>query len=104
MILSKLTSIFKKNKKKLILPESLLTKKLKDIVKEKKLLLYENVTIYHQSIKFFIPLLIIDSKHGIYLFEYKNWSYDELRNSTIHKATNEESKRNSLSFERTQWH
>jgi len=102
MILSSIKSFLKKNNKStLTLPDSLLIRRLKDIAEKNSLLLYENITIYHKDKSFFIPLLIIDKKHGLYLFEYKNWSYDELKNSTIEKATNQASKNNVLAFEKT---
>ena len=101
MILSSFKSFFIKNKSDLSLPDSILTKRLKEIVEKNSLLLYENVTIYHQDTSFFIPLLILDKKHGIYLFEYKDWSYDDLKNATIEKATNQDSQNNSLAFEKT---
>lgn len=101
MILSSLKSFFTKNKSSLILPDSILTKRLKNIAEENALLLYDNVTIYHKEKSFFIPLLILDKKHGIYLFEYKSWSYDDLKNATIQKTTNQESQDNALAFEKT---
>ncbi|MEO1954211.1 MAG: hypothetical protein ABGW74_05870 [Campylobacterales bacterium] len=101
MILSSIKSFFKKTQKTLVLPDSILKKRLKNVANKNSLLVYENITIYHQDRSFFIQLLILDKKHGIYLFEYKNWSYDELKHSTIQKATNQESKENALAFERT---
>ena len=101
MILTSIKSFFIKNKPSLSLPDSILTKRLKEIVEQESLLLYENVTIYHQDTSFFIPLLILDKKHGIYLFEYKDWSYDDLKNSTIEKSTNQTSQDNALAFDKT---
>ena len=101
MIISSIKSFFKKDKPSLALPESIITKKLKSIAENEDLLLYENITIYYQEKSFFIPLLILDKKHGIYLFEYKSWSYDDLKNATIEKATNQENQENALAFEKT---
>jgi hypothetical protein len=101
MFLSSIKSFFIKNKSNLSLPDSILTKRLKVLAQQQNLLLYENVTIYHKEKSFFIPLLILDKKHGIYLFEYKDWTYDDLKYATIQKATNQESQENSLAFERT---
>jgi len=101
MILSSIKSFFIPNKLSLSLPDSILTKRLKEIAEQESLLLYENVTIYHQEKSFFIPLLILDKKHGIYLFEYKDWSYDDLKNATIEKATNQDTQDNALAFEKT---
>jgi hypothetical protein len=94
-------SLFKKKPKTLSLPDSLLIKKLKEVCKKNSFSIYENITIYHHTQNFFIPLLILDPSRGIYLFEYKEWSYDDLKNATISKATNQESNEKSLAFEKT---
>lgn len=96
-----LSSLFHRKKTDLQLPDSLLVKKLKEICQEKQFLLFENKTIFHHSQTFKIPLFILDPSRGIYLFEYKEWSYDELKNATIKKAGKQEVSHNSLSFENT---
>ena len=95
------SSLFKKKQKTLTLPDSLLIKKLKEVAKNNDLSIYENITIYHHKKSFFIPLLILDSTRGIYLFEHKEWSYDDLKNATVSKATNQNSSNKSLAFEKT---
>ena len=102
MNLSFLTSFFIKEKKKLLLPESLLVKKLKSITTANDLLVYENLTIYHHTSSYYIPLLILDDTRGIYLFEYKDWSYDDLKNATAQKATNQTSSTDTLAYEKSQ--
>jgi len=97
-----LTSFFKKKKKTLALPESLLVKKLKSITTANDLLVYENLTIYHHASSYYIPLLILDNSRGIYLFEYKDWSYDDLKNAKAEKATNQTSSTDTLAFEKSQ--
>ena len=73
MNLSSFTSFFKKNKhKNLGLPESLLLKKLKLLAQENNFVIFENITIYHHTKNFFIPLLILEKQRGIFLFEYKD--------------------------------
>jgi len=94
-------SLFKKKSKTLKLPDSLLVKKLKQVCKNNNLSIYENITIYHHKQSYFIPLLIVDTKRGIYLFEYKEWSYNDLKDATISKATNQDASEESLSFEKT---
>ena len=96
------TSLFKKNKASLKLPDTLLIKKLKDVCQKNNLLIYQNITIYHHTQSFFIPLLILDTKRGIYLFEHKEWSYDDLKNASISKATNQTSTTQSLAYEKAQ--
>jgi len=64
------------------------------------MLVYKNATIYHHSRSFFIPLLIFDPNRGLYVFEFKKWSYDELSRSKIQKATNQSPMENNLAFEK----
>ena len=71
------------NNKTLELPESLLVKKLKQVATQNNLPIFENITIYHHNQSFFIPLIIADETRGIFLFEYKDWSYDDLKNAKI---------------------
>ncbi|WP_324171237.1 hypothetical protein [Sulfurimonas sp.] len=95
------SSLFKKKTTTLTLPDSLLIKKLKVVCKKKYFSIYENITIYHHTKNYFIPLLILNPSKGIYLFEYKEWSYDDLKNATISKATNQDSNNKNLAFEKT---
>ena len=99
MDFSFLKSLFTKKKQTLTLPESLLVKKIKHLDNTDSLLVYENITIYHHAKSFFIPLLILDTYRGIFLFEYKEWTYDDLKNSTISKATHQDSADETLSFQ-----
>lgn len=101
MIFNSLVSLFKKNKSKSLgLPESVLLKKLKKLAHSHQFLIFENITIYHHSKNFFIPLLMVDKKKGIFLFEYKGWTYDELKNAKAEKATQQTSSENTLAFEK----
>lgn len=93
-----INSLFKK-KQKLSVPESLILKKLKSIAEQNNLFIYENISFYHNEKSYLLPLLLLDTKRGIYLFEYKNWSYDELKLSKIKKATNTTQAENTLTFE-----
>ncbi|WP_321778951.1 hypothetical protein [Sulfurimonas sp.] len=95
------SSLFKKKKQQLTLPDSLLIKKLKTVCKENSLSIYEDITIYHHTQSYFIPLLILNPNKGLYLFEYKEWSYDDLKNATISKASNQDSSSKNLAFEKT---
>ncbi len=101
MNITSLFSIFKKQQKNLKLPDSLLIKQLKEISKKNYLSLYKNITIYHHAKEYFIPLLILDKKRGIFLFEYKEWSYDDLKNSTISKASHQDSNQQNIAYEKT---
>lgn len=99
MNLSYFTSFFKKKSKTLTLLESVLSKKLKSVLQENNLLIYENITIYHHTQSFFIPLLILDKHRGLYLFESKQWQYEELKDVKVQKATRQTSSEKSLAFE-----
>jgi len=101
MNLSLFTSLFKKKSQSLTLPESSLLKKLKTVVNENNLSIFENITIYHHTKNFLIPLLILDENRGIFLFEYKDWSYDDLKNANAVKANNQNSSRDTLAFEKS---
>ncbi|MBL0708529.1 MAG: hypothetical protein JJW00_05750 [Sulfurimonas sp.] len=96
-----LSFLFKNKKSPLQLRDSLLIKKLKIVCKENSFSIYENITIYHHAQNYFIPLLIIDPKKGIYLFESKEWSYDDLKNATISKAENQDTSSKNLAFDKT---
>ena len=97
-----LTSLFKKKSKSLTIPDSILVKKLKSITESTDLELYRDITIYHHIEKYLIPLMMLDIKRGIYLFEIKEWSYDDLKNSKIEKAENQSSSKDTLSYQNTQ--
>lgn len=100
MNFSYLCTFFLKEHERHTITESLLLEKLKPIVKSKEILLYENITIFHHQYSFCIPLLLLDINKGIYIFEYKTWSYKELKNSKIEKANELNSASNTLAFEK----
>ena len=97
-----LTSLFKKENKILAIPDSILVKKLKAITETTDLEFYKDITIYHHINKYLIPLIMLDIKRGIYLFEIKEWSYDDLKNATIEKAENQNFSKDTLSYQKTQ--
>lgn len=102
MNLNFFTSLFKKNTTQTLeLPESLLVKKLKQLAQKNNFLIFENITIYHHAKNFFIPLLVLEKKRGIFLFEYKGWSYDDLKNAKAERANNQESSNSTLAFEKS---
>ena len=97
-----LTSLFKKKSKSLTIPDSILVKKLKSITEFSELTLYKDITIYHHTKNYLIPLMLLDTRRGIYLFERKEWSYDDLKNSKIEKADNQSASKDTLSYQNTQ--
>ena len=102
MKLSFLTSLFTKDKKSLIIPDSLLIKKLKILSNEHDFALFDNVTIFHHSVQYHFPLIILDETRGLYIFEKKEWAYDDLKKAKVEKAQQQESRSDTLSFERKQ--
>jgi hypothetical protein len=94
------SSFLKKETQKPSLLSSLLITKLKLITNASNIYVYENVTIYHHKYSFFIPALILDTSRGLYLCEYKEWTFEELKNSTIQKATGQKSSEETLAFEK----
>lgn len=101
MNFSFLKSFFFPTKKELKLPDSLLVKALKAISTENDLYFFQNETLFHHNQKVFLPLFIADSYRGIFLFEHKDWSYDDLKDATIEKASNAQTSNNSLAYEKT---
>jgi hypothetical protein len=99
MNLSYLTSLFKKKSKTLQTFESSILQKLKSVARENDLYLYQDITIYHHTHSFFIPLLLLDPQRGLYLFESKAWHYNELKNAKVQKASKQDSTDKSLAFE-----
>jgi len=102
MKLNFLSSIFKQNNKTLQTLPSLLIKELKSLANLENILVYENATLYHNVEKVTIPFFILDSSKGIYLFEYKKWSYDDLKNASISKASQQDSTQDTLAFDKKQ--
>ncbi|WP_455756757.1 DEAD/DEAH box helicase family protein [Sulfurimonas sp.] len=100
-----ITSFLKNSKnttnKTLELPKSLLIKKLQDTAIENGLHIFENINIYHHAQHYFIPLLILDESRGLFIFEHKDWSYDDLKNAKIEKASKLDSTNNTLAFEKS---
>ena len=102
MNLSFFKNLFKTPKKTLDLPDSLLLKKLKSLEEKTKIYLYDNITIYHHSKSFFIPLIILDEYRGIFLFEHKDWSYDELKDATLSQSSKLDSSSQTIAYENAQ--
>jgi len=100
MNFSFLKSIFRKKTQTLKNIDSLVIKNLKKVSNSNNLLVYENITIYHHTQALFIPLLILDTTRGIYIFEHKAWSYDDLKSATVSKAKNQNSSTQTIAFDK----
>lgn len=94
-------SFFKTKTQNRELKDSITLKNLKECCTQNGLILYENVTIYHHAQSYFIPLLAVDLYRGIYIFEYKQWSFDDLKGAKIQTAREQESTKESIAFEKT---
>ncbi len=101
MNLSSFTSFFKKTPNNLIVPDTILVKKLKNLSSQSHLLVYKDVKIYHHTLAYNIKLMLVDKLRGLYLFETKEWTYDELKNAQIKKATKQNRGENTLAYEKT---
>lgn len=96
-----LNSLFKKKSILLQTPDSILIKKLKELSLKNNFLLFENTNIYHDSDVYPTKLILINTA-GVYIFENKEWTYKELKNSAAQKAYHQESSRKTLSFDNAQ--
>ncbi len=76
-----------------------LVDKLKSLSTHSDLLIFENVKIYHHQKTVTIPLIAFDVSHGIYIFEYKLWTFDDLKNAEIQKSRYQLPSENTLAFD-----
>ncbi len=95
-------SLFKKNSSELYVPDSILVKRVKSLSKNSNLRVFSNINIYLHRQSYNIDLLVYDYSRGLYIFEIKKWSFDDLKNATITKAENQEHSNNTLAFDKTQ--
>lgn len=102
MNISSFTSFFKKKKQILSVPDTILIKRLKNLSTQSDLSVFKDINIYHHTTKYTIPLMVLDAKRGLYLFETREWTYDELKNATIEKAQNQNSSNETLAFDNHQ--
>ncbi len=94
-------SFFKKNPSKLIVPDSILIKRIKSLSKYSNIKVFSHIDIYFHTKKETIDLMLFDDTRGLYIFEIKKWSFDDLKNATIEKAQNQEHASNTLAFDKT---
>ncbi len=87
--------------KKQEVPDSELVNRLNKVSASNHYLIYKNITIYHHTKKEFVPLIILDISRGLYIFEYKTWSFKDLKNASITKAINQNPTDNNLAFDKT---
>lgn len=102
MFSSFVSNFFQKNKNSLKVPDSILVKKLQEYAIENSLFVFKDAEIFHHAETLDIPLLIVDPKRGIYIFEYKTWCYNEIKDMKASKSSHQDSSKNSLAFESKQ--
>ena len=95
-----LSSLFKTEKTRVPLVNSKLLDSLHLLASKNDLYIYQNVTIYHHTYSFFIPLLILDTSRGLYIFEHKEWNIEELKDAKIEKTSDAQSSDNTLAFDK----
>lgn len=93
-------SLFKKKQdEQPIVSSSKLKQIIKDVAHTYGLQVYEDITLYHQQEKISIPFLLLDNLRGLFLFESKQWSFENLNSANIEKANFQQPSDNTLSFE-----
>jgi len=92
--------LFSNNKKNDTIENSHLIKRISSSNElNAKFYIYANVTIYYHANSIVIPFMILDKERGLYIFEYKDWSYKYLQNVTIEKAHQQTLSYNTLAYE-----
>ena len=94
-----LSKLFNKQKPSLQPLDSVLVSKLKKYAKENEYPLFENTPVFYRSQKMILTLALFIPKTGLILFEYKDWTFEELRNAKVSKASHTQKSEESLSFE-----
>lgn len=95
-------SLFKSKKYILNNQKSFLIENIKTITNKYNLILFSNQSIFHHNEKTTIPLLLLHPLRGLFLFEYKEWSYDDLKDVSIEKAINVTPQKNNTAFQSLQ--
>lgn len=99
MKMSMFKTLFKQKSSSYDLLHSEVFKKLEDVCKKQNLYIYKDITIYHHTRSFNIPLLVLDPTRGIFLFEYKTWVFKNLKNVTAKLSKEQETSDKSLAFD-----
>ena len=75
-------------------------KTISSLTESTNLFIYNFVTIFHHKEKETIPTLLYDEYRGLYIFENKEWSYDQLKTATIDQTQKASHSDNTLAFNR----
>ena len=90
---------FKKQLQKLTVTDLIIVKRVKELSQQAYLYIFKDVNIYHHTTSHPLSLLILDSLRGLYLFEVKKWTFDELKDVEVQKAPKQKHSENTLAFE-----
>ena len=90
---------FNKKEHLLVVPDSILVKQLKSLSTHANIEVLHNIEIFHHKESFTIDLMLLDNTRGLYIFESKQWSFEELKNATVQKAHNQKRDSNTLAFQ-----
>ena len=95
-------SLFNKQTKKSKLPllDSILLKNLKQVCQNNNFTFYQNMTIYHHKQSINIPLLILDPSRGIYIFEHKEWTFNDLDTYELQESSDNNSSKDTLAYDK----
>ncbi len=77
---------------------NLLINKIYSLQEHTNIIVYDSVDIFLHKQKQTIPLMIYDEYRAIFLFEIKEWSYEDLKKASLEKRQNAKQKQNTLSY------
>jgi len=101
MSLSFLT-LFKAKKESIETPHnSPILEKIQSLSNNSNLKIFSYKEIFHHKESYPIPLIIYDNLRGLYIFEIKRWSYNDLKNAEAKKAKGVEKSNDTLAFDKT---
>ena len=72
--------------------------KIYSLKEHTNLIIYDNVDIFLHKRRQTIPLMIYDEYRALFLFEIKEWSYEDLKNASLIKIQKAKQAQNTLSY------
>jgi len=72
--------------------------KIYSLKEHTNLIVYDNVDIFLHKRRQTIPLMIYDEYRALFLFEIKEWSYEDLKNASLTKIQKAKQAQNTLSY------
>jgi hypothetical protein len=92
------SKFFSKNEDPLVVLDSIVIKNIKSFCEKNGYYIFQNKPIFHLSNSINIELMMFIPYTGIVLFEYKEWSYKDLKNAKPQKTAFAPKSDNSLAF------